>query len=202
MNKKVFVSMLCLSISFILAIYILKIFFPDSFMFYIQNERIIATGQYIDTHRWLYFIVMMVIGISSDYLYFCAVCKKWKISYILWIIMAIYNGALISLYAFAPQIIANYSDIILACSTCYMILTPIFFTKDIKPLAITYCVYYVAQSLSLGIRDLTALLINGNTLTLLLLSLDSYVWSLICCLIFTYKERKNKEDGNNKTIIR
>lgn len=201
MNKKVFISMLCLSLSFILAIYVLKIFFPEPFMFAIQNENIIKVGQYIDSHAWLYLIVMFAIGMTSDYLYFSAVCKKWNIDYKLIIIMALYNTALACLYTFAPMFVATYSNFVLACSMCYMILLPIFFTKDIKALSITFCVYYVAQSLSLGIRDLSTLLLNANTITTLLMCFDGYIWSLICCLIFNYKRGGKEKHGNDETTL-
>lgn len=181
--------MLYLCLSFILASYILKIFFPNEFILCVENENIVKIGAFIDDHKLIYFMVMLLTGLLSDYLYFCAVCKKWKLNYSLLIIMSIYNIILASLYSFEPQIISNYSSFIVACSICYMVLIPIFYTKDIKPLAITFCVYYFAQSLCLGIRDLPSLLTNVNTLTTQLMCMDGYVWSLVCCLIFNYKKK-------------
>ena len=61
MNKKVFISMLILSISFLLGLYVFKIFFPQEFMMSIQNERIIAKGkfkiqEYLSGFMLLFFI--------------------------------------------------------------------------------------------------------------------------------------------------
>ena len=195
MNKKVFISMLCLSISFILVSYILKIFFPEIFLIAVTNENVVIAGNYIDSHKWLYYIVMFCIGMLSDYLYFGAVCKKFKISYILLIIMIVYNLILEALYTFVPNFVSTYTNIIIAVSTCYMILVPLFFSKDIKSLAITYSVNCMAQILSLSIRGLPLLLINVNTLNTLILSLDAYIWLFICLLIFTYKNKEEKKMG-------
>lgn len=50
MNKKVFVSMLVLSMSFLMGLYILKIFFPQEFVMSIENDRLMLIGNYIDNH--------------------------------------------------------------------------------------------------------------------------------------------------------
>lgn len=60
MNKKVFVSMLVLTIVFLAVMYVLKIFFPQEFMMSIQNERLVAVGSFIDNHKILYYICCAV----------------------------------------------------------------------------------------------------------------------------------------------
>ena len=56
MNKKVLKTMIALVIVFLLACYILKIFFPEQFVMSIENEKLIAIGNYIDNNAWAYYI--------------------------------------------------------------------------------------------------------------------------------------------------
>ena len=75
MNKKVFISMLILSISFLLGLYVFKIFFPQEFMMSIQNERIIAIGTFIDNNKLIYYICCGMTSFLTYWLYCCA-CKN------------------------------------------------------------------------------------------------------------------------------
>lgn len=202
MNKKVFIAALGLVLVFLLIQYILKIFFPDLFLLYVENENLITAGEFIDTHWWLYLPIMLLIGLISDYLYFGAVCRKIKLPVTLLIIMLIYNGALASLYTFAPEFIAQYSNLIVSCSMIYMFIIPLLYTRELVPIAVTYAVTNVAQLLTLSIRDLSTLLTTSNTLTTLLVSLESYLWAALCFVIFNYKRKEDLYNGDGKTVVR
>lgn len=192
MNKKVFISMLALVVSFLVGIYVLKIFYPEEFMMTIQNEKLIKVGTFIDNHKWLYLIVYFISGLISDYLYFGAVCRQKLLNWKLLLIIIIYDLAFASLYTFGTiELISELSNVIIALSTAYMIFVPMLFTKELKPLSITYTANYVSQALSLYIRSLPILLITTNILTTLLMSVECYFWLLLCYIIFNYKEKKN-----------
>ena len=70
MNKKVFISMLSLVISFLVGIYVLKIFFPEEFMMSIQNEQLVAIGKFIDSHIVITHICTAITSFIT-YLYSC-----------------------------------------------------------------------------------------------------------------------------------
>lgn len=191
MNKKVLKTMIALVIVFLVACYILKIFFPEQFVMSIENKVFIQIGNYIDSHKWLSCIYGIVLGFIFDYLFFGAVCKQKKLNYKLIIIIIVYNIAFSCVYNFAnPLFLQEYSLIISAISSCYMILIPMFFTKTIKELSITYCINYISQTLSLNIRNLSLLLTNTNSLIISLMTIESYLWLILLFIYFNYKKEK------------
>lgn len=199
MNKKVYVSALILVVVFLCIQYVLKIFFPEAFLMIIEEPNIVLAGQFIDANWWLYFPIAFIFAMVSDYLFFAACCKTRKPHWSLWLIMICYNVILISLYTFAPYFVAANSNLIVGCSMAYMFLVPIFYTNELKPMAITYVVANVAQLLTLAIRDFTPLLTSVNTLTTMLLSIESYLWATLCYIIFT---KGGVNDGMDKTMVR
>lgn len=196
MNKKVFISMLVLTITFLVGLYVLKIFFPNEFIMVIENEKLIAVGEFIDNHIAIDFILGVILGIIFDYLYFGAVCRKLKLNFKLILIIIAYNVIYNSLYTFLPaNIICEYSSIFVIVSTIYMILLPTLFTKELLPLSITYTINSISQLLSLSIRNLNILLTTSNFMTMFSMTIETYLWLVLCLIIFNYKEKENKENG-------
>lgn len=195
MNKRVIKVMIALTIVFLLAQYILKIFFPAEFVMSINETNLVSMGEYIDTHLWATLLMGIILGFTTDYLYFGAVCGKFKLSKWLLLTMLIYNIAFTLCYNLLPQqLIINHTNLITAISIAYMLITPLFFTNSIYGLAITYSVNCVAQNISLAIRNFTVLLTNVNSLTMLVFSMESYLWLLLLFWLFNYK-KEVKVDG-------
>ena len=196
MNKKVFISMLVLTITFLVGLYVLKIFFPNEFVMVIENEKLIVVGEFIDNHIAIDFILGVILGIIFDYLYFGAVCRKLKLNFKLVLVIVVYNVIYNSLYTFlSTNIISEYSSIFIIASTIYMILLPVLFTKELLPLSITYTINSISQLLSLSIRNLNVLLTTSNFITMFLMTIETYLWLVLCLIIFNYKEKENKENG-------
>lgn len=196
MNKKVFISMLVLTITFLVGLYVLKIFFPNEFVMVIENEKLIVVGEFIDNHIAIDFILGVILGIIFDYLYFGAVCRKLKLNFKLVLVIVVYNVIYNSLYTFlSTNIISEYSSIFIIASTIYMILLPVLFTKELLPLSITYTINSISQLLSLSIRSLNVLLTTSNFITMFFMAIETYLWLVLCLIIFNYKEKENKENG-------
>ena len=201
MNKKVFIAMLILTISFLVTEYVLKVFYPQEFIIAITNSRLIEIGNTIDTTVVLKFWTGFLIGLVFDFFYFGAVCKQPKLNWKLWCIIITYGLALNAYYNFAPvDFIVENTMLIIAISSCYMILTPMFFTKNIKELSITYTVNQMAQFIMLSIRQISIFTANANTLVTFILTLDNYLWIALCYIIFNYRRENN--DGKFKTLLR
>lgn len=189
MNKKVLKTMICLVIAFLFGIYILKFFMPEQFVMAIQNENLIKIGNFIDNNKFASCIYGIIIGFIFDYFYFGAVCKQTKLNWKLLIIIIIYNIGFSIFYNFAPMnLITNFSLTITAISSCYMILVPMLFTKELKPLSITYCVNYIAQTFSLQIRGISLLMTNANSIIMTLMSFECYLWVILLFAYFNYKK--------------
>lgn len=188
--------MLVLTIALLVFMYIVKIWFPEQFVMAIENKQIVKIGEYIDSNKWLYCVVYLVLGIISDYLYFGAICKTPRLKWQLITTMLIYNISFSCVYSFVDiATIDNFSYLIIGLSSIYMLLVPIFFTKELFPVSITYCTNAVSQLLSLSIRNMPLLLITNNILTTTLMSLECYFWLLLCFIIFNIKEKENKTMG-------
>lgn len=197
MNRKVLKTMIALVVIFLCALYILKIFFPHEFVMAIETEQLITVGNYIDNHIWAKCLVGIAIGIIFDYLYFGAVCQMLKLKWYIIIIIFIYNVSYSLFVYLAPSDIVNEcSNLLLSLSTIYMILLPVLFTKKLLPLSITYSINYMSQALSLSIRDIGLLMLNTNSLTMIIMSLECYFWVALCYMLFNYK----KEDKANGTL--
>lgn len=186
MNKRVFVAMLMLSIFLLAIMYILKIFFPAEFVFAIENEHIIAVGDFIDSHEWAYFIFGSVTSFITYWLYCCA-CSHQK--FLKW-----YECLAILVVVVIVRII-NYFDVNLSSiiSITSFIFLPAIMKGDIKTCAIVYTVHGINQGLTLKIRDIGMFVQHMNSLTTLLLAIDMYFWLILFYVVFNYKkgDRKN-----------
>ena len=189
MNKKVWTAMLVLTIVFLCFLYVAKIFFPQEFVMCIENERLIQIGSFIDSHKWAYYLANVIIGITTDYLYFGAVTRKFKLNPKLIVTIVLYNLVYLGIYAFVDiNTIMEYQSLFVMASTCYMIFVPCLFIKELMPLSITYCANYISQTLSLEIRDFATLLTNVNSITMICFSAESYLWLLLCFILFNYRK--------------
>ena len=182
MNKKVFIAMLILSVAFLVAMYVLKIFFPQEFMMSIQNENIITIGRFIDNHEWLYYVCCGVTAFITYWLYCCA-CKhslylKWY--EVLYIVITIVVCRAV-----------NFFDATIATALSYasFLFLPALMNGNIKSSAIVYIVHVLAQALSLGIRNLPIYLVDINFITTLLMTLECYFWLLLFYVVFNYRKK-------------
>ena len=80
MNKRVLKTMLALVLVFLSAIYILKIFLPEQFVFIIENEQLMIMGNFVNEHVWLDNIVAVLTSFITYWLYLGAVLKKWVLN--------------------------------------------------------------------------------------------------------------------------
>lgn len=195
MNKKVLKTMIALVVIFLVALYVLKIFFPQEFVMAIENKVFVAVGTFIDSHKWASIIMGVLIGIVFDYLYFGAVCQTMRLKLPLIIAIFVYNIAYSCFFYLAPvNIVSQSTNIVICIADLYMILLPVIYTKKLLPLAVTFSVNSVAQNLSLNIRRLGLLMTSVNSITILFMSLECYLWVFLLFLLFNCK-KENKENG-------
>lgn len=183
MNRKVLKTMIALVIVFLLACYILKIFFPEQFVLSVENEIIIAIGNYIDSNEWAYYLFGIFTSFLTYWLYLCAVCRKWYLNWWQCLVVLAVVGISIGL-SFCDTTI--YS----AFSYTSFIFIPFIFKAEIKEVAITYTVHTFAQHLSLSIRNLPLFMNNINLLTVCVMGFESYLWLFLFYIYFNYKKEK------------
>jgi hypothetical protein len=183
MNKKVFVSMLFLCIAFLFGLYVVKIFFPQEFVMIVENEKLIAIGNFIDSHRWCYYLVCCITAFITYWLYLCACCsqkrlKIWQIA----IVIAIILGSCV-VDKLDPNIAMYYSII-------SMIVLPALFKGKLGNIALVFSVHIIAQYLSLSIRNLALIFSTFNSLIGLIMTAEMYLWLSLFYIIFNYKEKE------------
>lgn len=183
MNKKVLKTMIALVIVFLLACYILKIFFPEQFVMSIENETIITIGNYIDSNAWAYYLFGIATSFLTYWLYLCAVCKRWYLNWWQCLIVLATIGASIGL---------NFVDVNLSStlSTVAFIILPFIFKAELRPVAIVFSTHMFSQTITLTIRNLPIYLATINSLNIFILSIDMYLWLILFYLLFNYKKEK------------
>lgn len=181
MYKKIIKTMIALVVIFLFALYILKIFIPDQFIMVIENNNLIAIGNYIDNNLWLRKIITVITSFITYWLYICATCRKWKLNWKEIIIVLIVIAIVQLVYAFD----VNVSS---AISLISMILLPALFKAQSKDIAIVFSIHYMAQILSTSIRQLPVLLENVNFMTIFLMTIECYFWLLLFYLYFNIRK--------------
>lgn len=164
--------------------YIAKIWYPEEFIFIIENERLIQIGDFVDSHEWLYYVCCGVTAFITYWLYCCAVSHKL---YLKWYEILIVVGTIVGLR------FLNFYDETLATALSYasFLFLPALCGGDMKTCGLVFTVHSLSQGLSLRIRNLPIYLTTSNFITFLLLSLECYFWLLLFYVIFNYKKKEN-----------
>ena len=182
-KKSIYISMLILVGAFLIAMYVIKFWFPQEFVIVIENKRVVAIGNYIDCHSWLYYICCGITAFITYWLYLCATSHKLYLKWYecLFVILTIIIIRVVDIYE--PTIAT-----ILSCSS-FMFL-PALCGGDIKTCGLVFTVHSLAQGLSLKIRNLPIYLTNINYATSVLMVFECYLWLLLFYIIFNIKGGK------------
>ena len=185
MNKKVIRVMMGLVAAFLVTLYVLKIFYPEQFVMTVSNDTIKAVGDYIDTHNWLLYIVAGITSFITYWLYCCASSgRKWLKWYeCLEILGVIVIVRVISLFD---------NNIATAIQFASFIFLPALMHGNLRNMAIVATIHYLAQTLSLSIRNLPMFLTTTNFATIFLLGIESYFWLLLNYLLFSFEFKKKE----------
>lgn len=182
MNKKVLKTMIALVVVFLAGLYVLKIFFPEQFVMAVENDVLIKIGNYIDTHSWSYYLFGIFTSFVTYWLYFCAVLKKWYLNWKQILLVFAIIGISIGLSFYDAQI--NVAFTILS-----MLLVPLIFKTNMNYGVVVFLIHYLAQALTLSIREVNVQ--YGNTLIFTILTIECMFWLL---LFYLLPQIKNKEE--------
>lgn len=179
--------MLILVVAFLGAMYVGKIFFPQDFVMLVENERLVAIGQFIDGHPLVYELCSFITAFATYWLYSCAVSKRKSLT---WKECLVIVGiiVLVRLSAFIDENLSTHISI-----TSFMVL-PLIVKGSPKIAVIVYGVHGLSQILSLSIRNLPMYFSNEiSFLSMLIMSGDMYLWLILFYLLFNIE--KEKENG-------
>ena len=191
MNRKVILTMLYLVVGLLALWYVLKFFFPQAFILTVNNERLIAIGEFIDNHYWLDKLLGIIPAFITYYLYLCAVCETKKLDY---------KQCLIVLAVVVFSIAVEKLDVNLAVyySFIAMVVLPAVFHGKLTNLAIVFSTHIVCQWLSLQIRGLSTMILSFNFLTATIMGIEMYFWLILFYILFNYYpfKKENQDNGN------
>ena len=173
----------------LLSFYILKIFFPEFIVGVAELPSIVEFGNYVDSHKWAYYLYTFVVAFAGGYLYCCACCRKNKLSLFQTLIFTIFVILLIFIQVFAPQIYVSFNYI-------FFVFTPfllLYIDKNLSEktfiaTALTFSIDISAQALSLIIRNIVILTVCINSATMTILLIDGFIWRILLYLFFNYKK--------------
>lgn len=182
MYKRIFKVMIALVIVFLVALYVLKIFFPEQFVMSVENEIIVAIGNYIDSNEWAYYLFGIFTSFLTYWLYLCAVCRKWYLNWWQCLIVLAVIGANIGL-TFID------TNLYIALSYSSFVFLPMLFKANLKPIAIVFPIHLFSQALSLSIGNLPIYMTNVNSLTLFVANFECLFWLLLFYIYYNCKEK-------------
>lgn len=181
MNKKVLKTMIALVVIFLVALYVLKIFFPQEFVMAIENEKLIKFGNFIDNSWIACEISAIITSFITYWFYLCAVTRKWFLNWKEVIMVFITIAITHLLYEFDVGL-ATYIPIIA------MVVIPAISNAKLSSVATVFLVHCISQLLSTSIRSLPSLLTSVNYMTITMLGLECYFWLILFYFVFNYKK--------------
>lgn len=182
---------LIIFIGILLVVYLAKIINPAFVVGVAETESIVKLGQYIDSHKWAYYLATTIISFAVYWLFCCASCRKKSLN---WKECLIILATIIILLLCERYLNFMYYEI----NMLSMIIVPAIILKlnkvnDIKYLySIITCtsINFISQALSLQIRDVGLLIANYNYATLIILLIDAYIWLFIVYCYFNIKREE------------
>lgn len=186
MNKGVLQTALCMIFLTILGLYIGKLLYPENFIFILENPRLIAIGNYIDTHRWAYYFASFGFCFATYWLFVCAACRK---KYLVKKELRIATIVIIISYLLseiAPSM-SSYIDIV-----C-MLLLCVGFKATIKDYAFVFSVDIFASILLILTRGVFVYVASTNFMLGAMAALESYLWLIALYLIQNYFKKESLE---------
>lgn len=184
-NKKLYISMLVLVGVFLVLMYALKFYFPQEFVFAVENENIVLIGEFIDSREWLYTICCVITSSITYYLYICASSHRLKLK--------LYEILIIIATSLCIRLVGKYidADLRTILSMCSFFILPAIMGADLKTLSIVYTVHSIAQYFTLKIRNLPLFFGNVPTfVSMIFMTFECYLWLVLMFIIFNYKKEK------------
>jgi hypothetical protein len=182
----------------LVAFYIAKIFFPQFIIGIAETPRLVEIGTAIQSNKWYLHIFNFAIGYIHGYIYCCACCRTYKLS---WKGNIIFLSASILLRLVSEFYPTHYTTI----NYVNFIFTPFLICLIDKKVnkdtfistILCFTLDLMFQVLSMLVRNLPALSLNPNVVSYVVLLIDMIIWRMIFYLFFNYKikNKESNEDG-------
>lgn len=180
---------LILIIAILLVFNIAKWVFPEFVIEVAQTPQIVKFGQYVDTHKWAWYLFSIFNSFILSWFYCCACLRKKYLNIKDIVVTLIFIGLTYVFLEYLPQ---QYVGLSLTIQILHpMVLAIINKNQDYKVLystGICFAVNNICQLFSLTIRGLDKLITIPNTATFTILTIDLYIWMVLLFFTFNYKK--------------
>lgn len=183
---------LILIITILLVLNIAKWFFPEFVIEVAQTPQIVKFGQYVDTHKWAWYLFSIFNSFILSWFYCCACLRKKYLNIKDIVVTLIFIGLTYVFLEYLPQQYVGLSLIIQIIHP--MVLAIISKNQDYKVLystGICFAVNNICQLFSLEIRGLINLITQYNIATFTMLSIDGYIWIILLYFLFNFKYKES-----------
>lgn len=168
------------------AIYLLKIFMPHFVIEVAHVDSIVNIGHYIDTHEWAWYVASTVLSFINYYLICCACCKK-KVLNTKEIVIII--TTILLLFVVKELFPMQYTSVNIST----LIFLPFIMGGDFKATTIVFVFTNFLQTITGEIRGIMSMVIDYNYATLMILTIDFYIMSVLFYFYFNYDKEKTKD---------
>lgn len=175
----------------LVALYVIKIAFPDFIVGVAEVDGVVKFGNYVDSHLWAYYIFTFIASFFIYYFYTCACCRKkflnWKDLIVVFVTIVI----LFLVQKFLPDfyLVLNVASLIVV-PACVCALDKRTEAKYLYSTAVCFVIHNVAEVMSLFIRDISTKISYPNIATLTILLIDLYIWQVLLYNYYNFKEAK------------
>lgn len=187
MNDKIAKTMLGLCIGYLSVFYVLKFFFPELLIQVIASPTLIRLGEFIGTWVGFEYILRCISSYTVLYLFACASCGRFKLRKYDYAIIGGFVIILALVYDLLPQLYTH-------TSTSLMLLTALVCKGNLMYTTISFVLHGYLSQFLLAIRGFESVLIYVNAVSGILFNLEAFVWLILLCIIFYFKE---KQDNGN-----
>ena len=163
------------------AIYLLKIFLPQFVIEVAHIDSIVQIGHYIDTHKWAWYLATSIFSFVNYYLICCACCKKKSLDLKEIIIIIATILMLFVVKEFLPN---QYTSLNISS----MVLLPMLMNGDFKATTFIFVSTNFLQTITLEIRGLSLMITDYNYGTMMILTIDFYIISVLWYFYYNFKK--------------
>lgn len=182
---------LILTGAILVAFYVIKIFFPQFIIGVAETPRLVEFGALIQSNKWYYHIFNFITGYIHGYILYCACTRK---PYLSWKGNVVLVGQLVLLSLISEFYFAQYATI----NCAFMCIAPFIIcvwenniTKDTFISTVScFGLELGFEFFSLAVRNLLAMTLYPNVVSVLVLMVDVFIWRIMLYLFFNYKTKK------------
>ena len=178
----------------LIGFYILKIFFPQIIIGVAETPAIVKFGQYVDSHKWAYYIFVTIVSYIGGFFYYTSCCRRKRLGLINTSLLLGFIGISYLLQVYEPILYTPFNYVMFIILPFLMLLVNKNVSKEtFTSTVICFTVDIMAQALSLCVRNIVMMSTQVNSATLTILLIDTWIWRIILYCYFNAKNKKEKE---------